>query len=143
MPSTRIEDYDPQTLTFHANFEDFEGIRHPEDGEYMIDSVYFVVATAPNGVRWKRQVGAALWDSAMGRDVDGWDDPYVYQNEDPKELGRKANTLATKLTNSTTRRLNPDVWNWSGCVYGSTAYEQLDMEAELCEWEQNSEVERF
>ena len=140
MTSTRINHYDPLTLDFTPGFEDYEGIHHPEDGERMIDTVYFVTATSPDGVRWRREVGAAEWRVGSAPDEDGYDEPFVFQNEDPKKLEATADLLAARLNDSKTRRLNPEVWHFAGCVYGSDAYQRLDMEGFYADMEREDEL---
>lgn len=122
MTSTNIQDYDAMELRFDVVSQPFESIRHPEDGEVMVGDAFFVQAEAPDGVRWWREIGAADWVY-----VDA-EDGGVMRTEEPSELMHKAIRLATKLENSPTRRLNPDVWHYAGACYGSSAYEALGIE---------------
>ena len=139
MTSTRIEDYDPSSLRFSSNYEDFESIRHPEDGELMIGSYYFVEAEAPNGVRWRRTIGISDWMVGDAPDEEGCYEPFVYRTEDANELNNKAAILASRLEKSPSPRLNPKVWEYAGACYGSPAYVSLGLE-EIQIWREENYV---
>lgn len=136
MTSTRIEDYDPMELTFGVVMQQFESIRHPEDGETMIGEAYYVQAEAPNGVRWWREVGVMDWI-----EIDGLADaPMIGRTYEPAELAEKASLVATRLENSPTRRLNPDMWAYAGACYGSQAYQALGIEEDAAWLERDAEA---
>lgn len=139
MVSTEISDYNPMELVFGVAEELAEGMRHPEDGEPLIDSAFFVSAVAPNGVRWYREVGTAIWVSAGTSE---FGDPMVRRTQHPENLREKAEIVADRLMDSKTRRLNTEVWFYVGAVYGSPAYDSLGIEQDTIEWERR-ENERF
>lgn len=131
MTSRRIQDYDPSTLHFTALFEEFESIRHPEDGERLFAGSWFIQAEEPDGVRWRRHIGISNWvvDNTPSGDI------IVLRTVDPQEIRRKANELEARLRQTTSPCLNPDVWEYAGACYGSDAYESLNLEAEMAAWE--------
>ena len=145
MTSINIQDYDPMTLEFSVRMEEFESMRHPEDGTPLIGESYFVQAEAPNGVRWLRHVGLVDWmmdcnqygDILVVRNV--MINNVAARNNDPTAPERHASALACSLQASTTRRLNPDVWDYAGACYGSTAYQALGIEEETAALEREAE----
>ena len=52
----------------------------------------------------------------------------------------KALTLADKLEEIFSPRLNPDVWIYAGAGYGSQAYQALGIEEETAAFEREAEM---
>ncbi len=131
MSSANISDYDHSSLTFYAEHENHEGIFHPEGSNRLIDSEYFVVAEAPDGMRWRRHIGWSAWRSDTAYDEDGCMTPFVYRDHEPGYLETSAKHLADRLTSLDTPKLNRLVWSWAGARYGSQAYREFNMEEDL------------
>ncbi len=122
----RIEDYDCIDLRFAPVWEGFESIRHPEDGDQLFGTAVWIQATAPDGCRFRRLVGAADWVVKIDEE---YGDPFVtYAEHTPAELSEFAKILADHLEEIRRPRLNPDAWEFAGAVYGSEAYERLGLE---------------
>jgi hypothetical protein len=135
MASTKIQDYDPMELTFSVREELFDAGRHPEDGEQMEGVAHYVMAEAPDGTRWYRFVGTVGWkfEDHPDGDIITLRDCYIEDNDEPVDkidVECCASMLATRLNRSTTRRLNPTVWDYAGACYGSAASVELGCEAE-------------
>ena len=128
-----IKDYDSGSLDFCAKVEEFENIRHPEDGTQLLGEAYSVVATAPDGTRFIHLVG--MWDWIVGSDEDG--DLIVYRSHDRKDMAGRAQRLADTLNENKHPVLVEIDWDFAGAVYGSEAYQKLNLEAETAAWERN------
>jgi hypothetical protein len=121
-----ITEYDPMSLEFGVIYEDQYAGRHPEDGAELLAQVVFVTATANDGTRWKRYVGTYGWVTECDED-----DFHVYRAafSDCRKVGDTLEMLldaaakaVANIERSTTRRLNPDVWEDWIPVYGSKEY---------------------
>ena len=122
----KITDYDPSTLRFAPIWEEFEDIRHPEDGEPLLGTAVWVQAEAPDGCRFRRWIGIANWK--ITSDENG---PYVvWADSSPSKLSEFAKVLADHLEEIRRPRLNPEVWYFAGACYGSEAYVRLDLECD-------------
>ena len=120
-----IASYDPTTLRFFSRWEEFEDIRHPEDGEMIFGKVAYVVAEAENGARFYRQIGILNHRIETVED-DGFSDLVVVRTADWDLILTVANQLASDLEALSSPRLNPEVWGFAGAAYGSELYQYLE-----------------
>jgi len=109
-------------LEFGTRSDLFEGSIHAEDGTPMMNSYHQVTATAPNGVRFAKAVGISSWDTHY--DEDGCIS--MFRNEDPTDLNHRADTLANKLNNIFSPRLNEDMWYEIDPEYGSATFQEKE-----------------
>jgi hypothetical protein len=138
MLNTNIDHYDPSTLVFVSNYEEYESIRHPEDGEMLYAKHFFIRAEAPNGMRWIRTVGVVEWELDSSIDEDRFE-VFVRQTANADTIINKSEKVCERLNNATTPKLNPKVWEFAGACYGSEAYQMLNLEEEICTWERKSD----
>lgn len=141
----KITDINPTELDFGVVYEDQFAGRHPEDGSELLAQVVYVVATAPNGARWRRYIGTYGWVTECDPE-DGF--PLCYQAAftDGRHVGDTfeiltdaASKAAAKLQASTTRRLNPNAWEEWVPVYGSPTYQNESWEEENAALEREAE----
>lgn len=141
----KVTDIDTTTLTFEATYEYIATGHFTEDGDELVERAFFVVATTPDGTRFKRCVGYWGWENNIAGA-----EPFVYRAAFAPE-GRRLEGVgeatladaATEITNrleaSPTRRLNPDAWTFAGAVYGSAAYQALNIEEDTIALEREAE----
>lgn len=124
--SLSIEDHDPSTLRFSVGSEVFASCVKNEEGTPVEGTIIFITATTPEGIVFARIVGAV--DYRWGSDeFDG--EGILLATADRTSLDEKAVWVSTKLNMARSPLLNPEVWNYYRTVYGSSAYEALNVEA--------------
>ena len=127
----RITSILSSTLHFAAGFDMFETGSYDEDGGHVIGERHFVEARDPNGRKWRRHVANYVSSSAFF-DVDE-DMPYPLDTGPTREqVAACAQELADRLNRANENvitdppKLDSEVWDWEGHVYGSELWNQED-----------------
>lgn len=127
--STAINDYDSTELLFDIDSEVYETSTRNEDGNLMEGTIIFLTATTPDGMVFTRMVGNVEWQWALADEE--FEDHILIPTADRFALQEKAAWMSTKLNLTDKPRLNPEAWVFMRCVYGSEAYQALNVEEDM------------
>jgi len=113
-----IEDVDTSTLTFSTQFDYYNDIRHPEDGEQLEGTAHYLLAETPDGRRFSHHVRNGCW--VYGETDEG--EPVVYLSNTIAELQEMIQPVVDKLNALEAPRLNPYKWSESEPCYETDAW---------------------
>lgn len=115
----QIQEVDTSALTFSAQFDYYNDIRHPEDGTQLEGTAHYIVAETPDGRRFVRHYQNGCW---VYGETDEGGEPVVYLSATIEELQAKIQPAVDKLNALEAPRLNLAEWRETEPCYGTDAW---------------------